>query len=73
MHRNESCVVAVEENQVEITVLAEYTWENSCGIVKSTNRMPVKDCKKCLLNVISKIVIINIAQNIFLYFDDHEM
>lgn len=41
--------------------------------MKSTNRMPVKDCKKCLLNVISKIVIINIAQNIFLYFDDHEM
>ena len=65
------CEACREDEVLEISFA--YTWENSCGIVKSTNRMPVKDCKKCLLNVISKIVIINIAQNIFLYFDDHEM
>lgn len=42
-------------------------------MVKGTNIRPVKDCRKCLLNVISKIVIINIAQNTFLYFANHEM
>ena len=42
-------------------------------MVKSTNIRPVKDCKKCLLNVISKIVIINIAQDTFLFFANHVM
>ena len=42
-------------------------------MVKSTNIRPVKDCRKCLLNSISKIVIINIAQETFLYFANHEM
>ncbi len=33
-------------------------------MVKSTNMDTMKYCKKCLLNLISKTVIINIAQDV---------
>ena len=46
---------------------------NQIVMVKSTNICPVKDCKKCLLNSIPKIVIINIAQDTFQLFAKHEM